>query len=86
MIVKILNILNLNTKNVTNMSCMFGGCSNLAELKISNKFFTENVTDMSGMFLGCINLKFLDLSNFNTNNVTKWIGCFINAAILKKLI
>ena len=32
---------------------MFGGCSNLTSLNVSN-FNTENVTDMLSMFYGCI--------------------------------
>lgn len=38
--------------NVTDMSCMFRGCSNLTSIDLSN-FDTSNVTDMYGMFDGC---------------------------------
>ncbi len=66
---KIEGIENLNTSNVTDMSCMFWGCESLTSLDVSN-FNTSNVTDMSGMFFECYNLKSLDVSNFNTSNVT----------------
>ena len=66
---KIEGIENLNTSNVTDMSCMFRGCESLTSLDVSN-FNASNVTDMSGMFFECYNLKSLDVSNFNTSNVT----------------
>ena len=48
-------ISNLNTENVTNMYCMFYGCSALTSLDLTN-FNTANVTDMSYMFQYCENL------------------------------
>ena len=65
---KVLNISNFNTNNVTNMESMFYKCSSLKELNLSN-FNTNNVTNMHGMFNGCSSLKELNLTNFNTNNV-----------------
>ena len=50
-----LNVRNLDTSNVTNMSGMFNGCSSLESLDLSN-FDTSNVTNMSYMFHGCNNL------------------------------
>ena len=58
-----------NTANVTDMSSMFGSCSSLTSLDLSN-FNTANVTDMRQMFAVCRSLTSLDLSNFNTANVT----------------
>jgi surface protein len=49
---------------------MFFECNKLKEIKGLNKFNTKNVTDISGMFLGCSELEYIDLSNFNTSNVT----------------
>ena len=69
----------LNTENVTNMSYMFGYCSYLAPLDVSN-FDTKNVTDMSYMFYGCSELTTLNVSNFDTKNVTDmsymFYGCY----------
>ena len=69
----------LNTENVTNMSGMFAGCSNLSSLNLSS-FDTGEVTDMSGMFSSCSALTSLDLSNFNTEKVTNmtymFFGCY----------
>ena len=72
---KIEGIENLNTSNVTDMSCMFMRCESLTSLDVSN-FNTSNVTDMCGMFSECNNLKSLDVSNFNTSNVTNMHGMF----------
>ena len=58
-----------NTENVTNMGVMFGGCSSLTSLDVSN-FNTSNVTNMYYMFSFCESLTSLDVSNFNTSNVT----------------
>ena len=66
---------NLNTANVTNMSYMFKGCSNLAVLDVTH-FNTAKVTIMNGMFSGCSNLTELDLTHFNTANVTNMYVMF----------
>ena len=63
------DILNVNTKNVTNMNRMFNDCSSLVSLDLSG-FDTKNVTRMSGMFSGCSGLISLDLSGFDTKNLT----------------
>ena len=59
-----------NTSNVTDMGWMFNECHKLKEIKGINNFNTLNVTLMSTMFQNCNNLEYLDLSNFNTSNVT----------------
>ena len=73
-----------NTSKVTNMCYMFGLCSNLTSLDLSN-FNTSNVTDMGNMFNGCIGLTSLDLSNFNTSNVTNMGSMFGNCSGLISL-
>lgn len=75
---------NLNTENVTNMSCMFYKCSVLETLDLS-KFDTQNVTDMDGMFYHCSALETLDLSNFDTKNVTDMGGMFSDCSAFKTL-
>ena len=51
-VLNLLNLINFNTNNVTDMSYMFDGCSLLKELNLNN-FNTNNVTNMSCMFSGC---------------------------------
>lgn len=65
---RIIDLSNFNTNNVTNMSSMFYGCSALTSLDLSN-FNTSNVTSMNGMFRECSSLTSLDLRNFNTENI-----------------
>ena len=47
---------NFESQNVLDMSRMFKGCNNLANLDLSN-FRTEKVEDIEFMFYGCENLK-----------------------------
>ena len=49
---KVLNLSNFNTNNVTNMSSMFAECSSIKVLNLSN-FNTNNVTKMYNMFFKC---------------------------------
>ena len=65
-----LDFSNFNTHKVTDMSCMFFGCSSLFDLNISN-FNTNNVTNMKDMFCLCSSFKDLDISKFNINNKIK---------------
>ena len=46
---------------------MFYGCRKLKEIKGLNKFETRKVKEM---FYNCNQIEYLDLSNFNTSNVT----------------
>ena len=76
-----LDLSNFNTDNVTDMEGMFNKCYKLKEIKGINKFNTKNVTNMRSMFQKCNELLYLDLSNFNTDNVTDmliWNVCLMN--------
>ena len=64
-----------NTSKVTNMYGMFGFCSGLTSLDISN-FDTSNVTNMNSMFINCTGLTSLDVSNFDTSKVTDMNSMF----------
>ncbi|MQM92009.1 BspA family leucine-rich repeat surface protein [Prevotella copri] len=75
---------NLNTANVTNMSYMFKGCSNLAVLDVTH-FNTAKVTIMSYMFKGCSNLAELDVTHFNTAEVTDMSYMFTGCSNLAEL-
>ena len=65
----LLDLSNLDTSSVTNMSGMFSDCNSLTELNLSN-FDTSKVTDMSYMFRNCRGLTELNISNFDTSRVT----------------
>ena len=88
---------NLYTRNVTDMSYMFSGCSNLSSLDFRNKsgsdtnmtdnyiFNTEKVTSMKGMFAYCRKLTTLDLSGWNTSSVTNMEQMFIECNNLQTI-
>ena len=65
----IIEIVKLNTSNITDMEEMFDACSLLEKLNVDT-WNTSNVTDMSEMFYGCNLLAELDLSNFDMTKVT----------------
>ena len=78
------DIKNLKTENVTDMLCMFYGCSSLTTLDVSN-FNTSNVMSMRSMFNGCSSLTTLDVSNFNTSNVISMRSMFNRCSSLTTL-
>ena len=58
------------------MSHMFNNCYKLKEIKGINKFNTNKVTDIQSMFDKCNELEYLDLTNFDTFNVTNMAWMF----------
>ena len=79
----LLEVNEINTSNVTDMSLMFYRCTNLTY--INTNFNTSNVTNMAHMFNSCTSLASLDLSNFNTSNVTKMNYMFSVCSVLTSL-
>jgi len=72
--------------NITNMSYMFFGCSNLTNLPDISKWNTNNITNMSCTFRGCSNLLSLsDISKWNTNNVINMSCMFFGCSKLSNL-
>lgn len=74
----------LNTAKVTDMHYMFGDCSKLPSLDVTN-FNTAKVTDMSYMFKVCSALTSLDVTKFDTRNVTNMEGMFSSCSKLTSL-
>ena len=81
---KIIGLEYFNTSEITSMSYMFEGCSNLKELDLRG-FNTSDVRFMVGMFFGCFKLKNINLSNFDTSNVINISGMFSNCESLRSL-
>ena len=54
----------------TSTAYWFYECSNLTSISNMNNLNTANVTDMTSMFCGCSGLTSLDVSGFNTEEVT----------------
>ena len=77
-LVTVRGIFNWDTRNVTNMSWMFYKCSKLDNIYFSNTDIegnyhgidTSKVEDMSYMFYECSSLDSLDLTTWNTRNIT----------------
>lgn len=72
-----LDLSQLDTSQVFNMSNMFCNCYNITELDLSN-FYTTKVTNMSSMFNGCYMLQKVDIRNFTFDSVTNSLGIFSN--------
>ena len=68
--VTFIDISNLDSSNVTDITRMFGYCPSLTTIIGLDNFNTSSVTDMSFMFSGCTSLESLDLSSFDTSKVT----------------
>ena len=74
----------LNTSEVTDMGDMFGQCSSLTSLDLSN-FNTAKVTRMLYMFYKCSSLTSLDLSSFNTSKVISIGSMFKDCSSLQTI-
>jgi len=82
---KYLNIENFDTSNVTNMSYMFNKCKKLKEIKGMDKFNTINLTTTYAMFQFCNEIEKIDLSGFDTSNVTNMSYMFNKCKKLKEI-
>ena len=69
-----------DTSNVTNMSEMFSGCTNLTTVPLLD---TLKVTTMTQMFSGCSNLT--SIPQFDTSNVTHMNYMFNNCTSLTSI-
>ena len=74
----------INTDNITDMSYMFGSCTNLTSVNSSN-WNTSNVTNMYGMFHTYPNLQTLDVSNLDTSKADNLGGMFYGCSGLTTL-
>ena len=80
-----LNLSKFETLNVTTMSQMFAGCSDLESITFGDNFDTSSVTDMAYMFSDCSSLNELDLTSFNTSLVTNMTYMFSGCTKLKTI-
>lgn len=75
-----INLDNMVTTGVTDMSFMFSGASKMTSVSLNN-VSTANVKDMQYMFQNCTALENLDLSSFNTSKVTTMANMFGQSAL-----
>ena len=75
-----------DTSTVTDMSCLFKGCSLLKKLPDLSNWNVNEVTDMSEMFADCSSLVELpDLTKWNTSKLEKMRKMFYNCSNLKSI-
>ena len=80
-----IDLSNMDTSGMTNMSNMFSDNTSLTNITFGDNFNTANVTNMSGMFKNCTILKTIDLSSFNTSNAITFASMFMNCQGLQNL-
>lgn len=73
-----IDMLGINTAEVTDMRSMFAGCKKLRCLKNFDEVYTHQVSDMHQLCSECTTLEAVDLSNSDTNNVITTIEMFRN--------
>ena len=75
-----MDLSNLNTSSVTNMSYMFYACSKLSSLNVTG-WNTGSVTDMSYMFNSCSDLdEIIGYENWDTSSVTTMRSMFYSCS------
>lgn len=79
-----MDLSNLDTSNITDMSYMFGNCLKLTSLDLSG-FDTSRVIDMSHMFDDCTSLQSLNISGWDTSRVTDMSDMFNMCSSLTSL-
>lgn len=72
-----------DTTNVTTMANMFMRCSKLKNIINIENLNTDLVTDMNYLFRYCSSLTNLDLSKWNTSNVTKMSSIFDSTGLVE---
>ena len=80
----LLEVLSINTSNVTDMKYMFCYCEKMVSLNNCN-FNTEKVKSFSYMFFNCKSLTSLNISNWNTSNINNMQYMFYNCNSLNSL-
>lgn len=81
---EVLDLSNLCTANVWDMSSMFESCTSLKSVDLSS-LDTSKTRSMIDMFAHCSSLESLDLSSFRTSNVSSMSGMFRGCSSLTSL-
>ena len=79
-----LNLIGLDTSNVTDMSNMISGCSALKNINI-NTLNTTSTESMASMFEGDTALESIDLTSFDLRKVTNLSNMFRGCTSLKEI-
>jgi len=73
---KKVDLSNFNNEKINNGSNLFANCESLVEINGIEKLNTKNIKNMSKMFYYCSNIKKLNLSSFDTSQVTTFSRMF----------
>ena len=79
-----IDLANVDTRDVTTMTYMFGSCSSLSNINFGN-INTSKVTDMQFMFYSCKKIASLDLSTLDTKNVEDMTALFFGCEALQQI-
>ena len=79
----LLEILDMNTSNLTSMVNMFGYCKNLTSIVCN--WNTSEVTNIREAFYNCSSLTTLNVNDWNTSNVTNMASTFEGCSSLTSL-
>lgn len=71
----------LATQNITDMSCLFESCNRINSIKFGGKFNTKNTRNMTSMLRNTWSLRRVDLSCFNTSMVTQMGSMFESSGV-----
>ena len=80
-----LDLSSFTNGTVLSVEGMFSGCTNLETITFSSSFASTYVQYMREMFNGCSSLRSIDLSHFNTANVSSMYGVFKSCSSLTSL-
>lgn len=82
-----IDLSNFDFSNSGNYSiaCMFQNCVSLKSVKFPSDVHFNNNVDINSVFYSCTSLETLDLSSFDTTNVTSMSSMFYNCSSLKNL-
>ena len=78
--------LDTSTANAASMAYLFGNDAKLRLVEFPEGWSTAKATSMAGMFSGAASLTSVDLSTFDTSNVTDASHMFANCAKLDNLV
>ena len=80
----LLEIIKLDTSNLTSMYCMFRDCAYVTSIN-TDGWNTSKITDMTSIFNGCGRLISLDLSNLDTSSAIYFKKMFIGCSALTSI-
>ena len=80
-----IDLSNFDYSNIKSMNYMFSDCVNLEKVTFNNNINPRMIMDLECMFYGCKSLKSIDLSSFDTEQVTNMKRMFYDCSSLESL-